>query len=156
MCSSHHQPLRFEIKPAHDSEPSLFNLSLLYREGGDWQHYLNVHIPTAIWPHIEIGAVDVVHLETIPRNQRASAAIGPLVLHAITAARLKDGTVVNAVPRQWRQAWLRGSVRGAIVAALGVGVLFSAAPIVGACLIVVGTHDFRSAWAIPHSRAEFI
>jgi len=128
---------------------------MLYTEGGNWQHYLNVHIPAAIVGHIEGGEAQVVNLETIPRNERASAALGSLALHTITAARLKDGTVVNAVPAQWRRAWLRGSVRGALLAALGCSLLLGTAPFIGACLLVVGTHDIRSAWAIPHGRIQF-
>ena len=96
------------------------------------------------------GQVRAVHIETLEVNGPATRALRSQPGHLVLGVELMDGTFIEHVPAQLRDARRMRLAAGVMTCvAGGVGLLLGYAWL-GALALVVGTHACRTAGLVPH------
>lgn len=136
--------------------PQLYEISMLFRNGGQPHRVWSVHVPDALCSVLERETVRGVVTETLESQSLASRLLPDspryLVLAFITASGERRCALPAALVRTRRAVLTVG------LAAVLVGVLaltsFALPAWIGAAACVVGSHRVRTALRIP-TTAEF-
>jgi len=148
MNSTYHLPLSVDLKPLSDKAGAplnVYNLSMCYREGGNAQSFMPVHVPAALRDAILQEGVEGIHLETLEMGSHAWAHWPDKPRYAIIGLKTKSGGRLSHIPSEVARARWLSIGNGCVLGAVGVcSILFGHAWL-GAAALVLGSHYLRDA-----------
>lgn len=97
MDFTFHRPYKTELLSAN-AAADLFELRMLYREGGNWQVRDRVHVPESVQAAFRHNEVVGFHLETLGMNSVASRALSESPQFAVLGVELINGRQLNTTP----------------------------------------------------------
>lgn len=113
------RPHKVELLPSQldpsQTEPTLFTLRVLYREGGNWQQHPLTHVPAAARQALEKGDVSGFHLEALKANDAASRALPGGPMSTVLGLEMRDGSRRVTTPVELLTARRRRMVEGAML-----------------------------------------
>jgi hypothetical protein len=121
-----------------------------YQQGGDVQHLLGVFVPLELQSIIQSGDVIGLHIETLEVNSIAPRLLKGGPSYVVLGVRRRNGEECVQIPKVFIAGRWRRRVSAAVAGLIGAW-LVTATPLawLGALLLVVGTHTFRSSNEIP-------
>lgn len=152
MDFTFHRPYRTELHPINSApeRPSvdLFELRMLYREGGNWQFREMVHVPWAVQAAFSRGEVLGFHLETLGMNSAASKSLPASPQFAVLGMELIDGSRLAVIPASLVRARRTRLVIAGVLASAGIAAAFTPTAWFGGLAVGVATQLIRTALSI--------
>jgi len=153
MSSTYHKPHSVELSPMTTASAEqlrhTFYLGIRYRLDSNVQSFLGVHVPLVLRPSIQSNNVEGIHVTELESNSIAQKALPGGPQFVVLAAKLRDGTVIEAVPPELIRAWRKNLAIGFAVCLAGAALVSTAYAWGGALLLVLGSHQLKEAWHIP-------
>lgn len=129
MDFTFHRPFKTELHPVKfvPERPTidLFELRMLYREGGNWQLRERVHVPRDVQAAFARGEVLGFHLETLGMNSVACRSLAESPQFAVLAVELAGGRKVATVPAPLVRARRKRLFAAGVIAIAGVAAAFT-------------------------------
>lgn len=152
MDFTFHRPYRTELHPIESIHErpcaDLFELRMLYREGGNWQYRERVHVPHAVQQAFSRGEVLGFHLETLGMNSTASKSLPGSPQFAVLGVELADSRRLTVTPASLVRARRRRLLFAVVLASAGVAAAFTPVAWFGGLAVGVATQLVRTALSI--------
>ena len=127
---------------------SIFELRMLFREGGNWQVRDGVYVPGPLQGTFHLNEVVGLHLESLGMRSAASQALPGAPQFVVLGIELQDGRKLQTTPPElYRVRRVRFALAGALALSGALGALTSLAWF-GGLAVGIAMHLAHSAMGI--------